>query len=277
LSVASKGAGLVLLLRVLLTFADGLHYQAVQPLTALAYAVGILGAVTATAGNAAAFVQRNVKRLLAYSSIAHAGYVMCALSLIVDRNAAQTDAGSGMNQAAQAVLFYLAVYLFMNLGAFAVAGIVARATGSEDLAAFNGLVKRNPLLAHSMFACMVSFIGLPPFAGFVAKINVLLVLMNNGGWWWGLVAAIAVNSIASAFYYFRVVRAMYLEPAGDRPAFAGNPIGVALAATSAIALVLMLVFASPVNSLTRHYARLRGVTGVRPAPTAAPAELARGK
>jgi NADH-quinone oxidoreductase subunit N len=269
LSVASKGAGLVLLLRVLMTAADAMGYRHTQPLTALAYAIGILGAVTATVGNTAAFVQENVKRLLAYSSIAHAGYMLCAVSLLFDRSARQTD-GAGVNGPAQAVLFYLAVYLFMNLGAFAVAAVVARGTGgNESVAAFNGLVRRNPVLAHSMLACLLSLIGLPPLAGFVAKLNLILVLMNNGGWWWALVAVVAVNSIASAFYYFRIVRAMYVEPATEA-AFIGHPLGVALAAGSALALVLMLVLASPVNTLTRAYARMYGVNGgtAQPAATA---------
>jgi NADH-quinone oxidoreductase subunit N len=114
-----------------------------------------------------------------------------------------------------------------------------------------------------MLACMVSLIGLPPFAGFVAKINLMLVLIDNGGLWWILVAVIAVNSIASAFYYFRVLRAIYLEPPGNLPPFSGNPLGVALAVVCAITLVLMLLLASPVNSLTRHYARLQGIHGPR--------------
>jgi NADH-quinone oxidoreductase subunit N len=269
LSVASKGAALILLLRVLTAFADAMNYQHAQPLVALAWTVGILGAVTATVGNTAAFVQNNIKRLLAYSSIAHAGYMLCALSLLFNLNTKQTDPSSGVNGPAQALLLYLAVYLFMNLGAFAVAAVVYRATGREDLAAFNGLVKRNPVLAHSMFACMISLIGLPPFAGFIAKLNLILVLMNNGGWWWGLVAVIAVNSIISAFYYFRVIRAVYVEPAGNLPAFMGHPLGVALSAGSALALILMLIFASPLNTLTRRYAKLQTVTTSTPALTTA--------
>jgi NADH-quinone oxidoreductase subunit N len=261
LSVASKGAGLALLIRLVMTLADAMGYAHAQPLTALAWTIGLIGAVSATAGNTAALVQDNVKRLLAWSSIAHAGYMLCAVSLLFNLNARQTDPASGISAPAQALLLYLAVYLFMNLGAFTVAAMVERATGGgEDLAAFNGLVKRNPVLAHSMFACMISLIGLPPFAGFIAKLNVILVLMNNGGWWWFLIGVIAVNSIVSAFYYFRVLRAIYLEPS-TQPAFLGHPLGMALSATTALALVLMLILASPVNTLTRHYSRLQYVTG----------------
>jgi NADH-quinone oxidoreductase subunit N len=261
LSVASKGAGLVLLLRLLMTLSDALQYRFEQPLIAIAWTIGIVGAITATVGNAGAFAQNNIKRLLAYSSIAHAGYMLCALSLVFNLNAHQTDAVTGINAPAQALLFYLAVYLFMNLGAFAVAGVVYRITGSHELPAFNGLVRRNPVLAHSMLACMVSLIGLPPLGGFIAKLNLMLVLMNNGGAWWALVGVIAINSIASAFFYFRILRAMYLQPPGDQAAFAGQPLGVAVAATCAIVLVVMFILANPINSLTRHYARLQGIQG----------------
>lgn len=260
LSVASKGAGLVMLLRVLMTLADAAGYQNAQPLTALAIAVGAIGAITATVGNTAAFTQSNIKRLLAYSSIAHAGYMLCVISLLFNRNHTfLTDPASGMNAPAQALLLYLAVYLFMNLGAFAVSAMVYRATNSEDISAFNGLAQRHPILAHSMFACLVSLIGLPPFAGFIAKLNVLRVLIDSGGGWWFLVAAIAINSIISAFYYFRIVRAMYVKPATE-PAFTGQPLGVALSACCGIILFLMLILASPVSNLARHYGKLQGIT-----------------
>ena len=258
LSVASKGAAVMLLVRVLMTFAGALNFEPRQPVLALAWAVGILGAVTATVGNTAAFAQTSVKRLLAYSSIAHAGYLMCVASLLVDHRGRQVDP-AGANVPGQVILFYLAVYLFMNLGAFAVVGMVQRATagGRDDLSAFDGLARRNPVLAHTMFACLVSLVGLPPFAGFLAKLNVMVVLGRNGGWWWGLVGVVAVNSVLSAFYYFRILRAVYLRPARE-PEFGGHPVGVALCATTGAVLVLMLVFASPINALARHYARLGG-------------------
>src|SRR5438045_7399320 len=125
LSVASKGAALALLLRVLMTFAAGLGYQD-HPgvsLSSVALVIGVIGAVTCTVGNTAAFVQTNIKRLLAYSSIAHAGYMLCAVSLLVRH-------GEGMknpaDQVSQVLLFYLAAYLFMNLGAFTIAGLIWR-------------------------------------------------------------------------------------------------------------------------------------------------------
>lgn len=260
LSVASKGAALALLLRVMMTLAEAMGYQDAQPVTALAIGLGVLGAVTATVGNTAAFVQTNIKRLLAYSSIAHAGYMLCAISLLYNLGARQTV--DGVNFPAQALLFYLAVYLFMNLGAFTVAGLVWRATGSEDLSAFKGLVTRSPLLAHCMFCFMLSLVGLPPFAGFVAKFYLLAVLVKNGGWWWWLVGAIGVNTIASLYYYARVLRAMYLEPADARqPSFVGHPLGSAVAVGAAAMLLLMFVLANPINKLTADYSRLKNIAG----------------
>src|SRR5215203_379850 len=122
LSVASKGAALALLLRVLMTFAAGANFHDGPglSLTALATVVGVIGAITATVGNTSAFVQTNIKRLLAYSSIAHAGYMLCALSLLVRGAKAQADFDP-TGEAARAILIYLAIYMFMNLGAFTVA------------------------------------------------------------------------------------------------------------------------------------------------------------
>src|SRR5687768_18524375 len=128
LSVASKGAALALLLRVCMSVAEVMGYQHAQPLIAMAIGIGVIGAITCTVGNTAAFVQNNIKRLLAYSSIAHAGYMLCVVSLLYVLKVPQTDPKTHINEPAQALLFYLAVYLFMNLGAFTVAGLVWRQT-----------------------------------------------------------------------------------------------------------------------------------------------------
>jgi NADH-quinone oxidoreductase subunit N len=184
--------------------------------------------------------------------------MLCAVSLLYNHHSLQT--AGGVNQPAQAILFYLAVYLFMNLGAFTVAGLVWRQTGSEDLSAFNGLGRRSPLLAACMFLFMISLIGLPPVAGFIAKLNVLLALINNGGWWWWLVIVIGANSVISAFYYFRVIKAMYVTPT-DQPAFVPHPLGAALATVCAAALLLMFILTSPLSRMTQRYSKLHGVEG----------------
>jgi NADH-quinone oxidoreductase subunit N len=241
-----------------MSVAEVMGYQRGQPLTSLAIGLGVIGAITCTVGNTAAFIQTNIKRLLAYSSIAHAGYMLCAVSLLYNDQAAQTV--GGVNAPAQVLLFYLAVYLFMNLGAFTVAGLVWRQTGSEDLSAFNQLGRRSPILAGCMFLFLISLIGVPPVAGFIAKLNVLLALIHNGGWWWWLVIIIGVNSVISAFYYFRIIKAMYLTPS-DQPAFVAHPLGTALAAVCAAALFLMFILTSPMDRMTKGYSKLQGVRG----------------
>lgn len=257
LSVASKGAALVLLLRLSMTIADAYDYagRSATGLTApavMAIVLGVLGTLSATVGNTAAFSQNNIKRLLAYSSIAHAGYMLCAISLLV-----KTGSITAPNETVPTtLLFYLAVYLFMNLGAFTVAGLVHRQTGTETLDGFIGLSRRNTVLAVCMALFMFSLVGLPPLAGFTAKFNVLLTLMQGGGWWWVLVAVIGLNTILSLYFYARVVRAMFLQNS-DEPAFTGNPLGVAVSLMCAIMLVVMFLGSNPLSRLTGNYGQLQ--------------------
>jgi NADH-quinone oxidoreductase subunit N len=272
LSVASKGAGLVLMLRVFMAVAEAGGFLASPRLVAIATVIGVLGAVTATVGNTAAFVQNNIKRLLAYSSIAHAGYMLCAISLLVVGRGARPEFRDPPSAVAQAILLYMAVYLFMNLGAFTVAGLVWRETGSEDLSAYAGLGRRSPVLALAMTAFLFSLVGLPPLAGFVAKVNLLWVLIQDGGWWWWLVAAIGVNTVLSLYYYVRVIKLMYLTDS-DAPAFTSHPVGTALSVVCAAVLVLMFVGFNPLTRLTQAYSHLHPVNtaGAARAPEAATA------
>src|SRR5581483_354422 len=264
LSVASKGAALVLLLRVLMVLAASVGYHDVpaMSLTSIAIVIGIIGSVTATVGNTAAFVQTNIKRLLAYSSIAHAGYMLCALTLIVKNHAdpsTGTD-GASASAAAQAILLYLAVYLFMNLGAFTVAGQIYAQTGSENFNDYGALWRRSPVLSVCMGVFMFSLVGLPPFAGFVAKLNVMYVLGANGGWWWALVAVIGLNTIFSLYYYARVIKVMFLSPS-DEPVLSANPLAGAISVVCAIMLVWMLVRYQPLYQLTGDYGKIYLGTG----------------
>ena len=224
LSVASKGAGLVLLVRVTQAVAG------VAP--ALPAVVGVLGAITATVGNAAALSQQNVKRLLAYSSVAQAGYMLCAMAV--------------PGRAAAPVLAYLAVYAVMNLGVFAVTAVVMARTGSEAVDAFAGLGRASPVLAGSMLVCLVSLIGLPPAGGFWAKVAILVALAQGGGFGRALVAVVVMNTIVSAFYYFRLIRVMYLTP-GDQPNGGGRwePVGTLLGGACAAALGVLFFAAGP--------------------------------
>jgi NADH-quinone oxidoreductase subunit N len=253
LSVASKGAALVLLLRVAMTVADAYGYDAtagdlITAPAVLAIVFGVLGTASATVGNTAALSQNNIKRLLAYSSIAHAGYMLCAISLLT-RSGTTTEP---YHITPQIILFYLAVYLFMNLGAFTVAGLVEKQTGTPMLDGFAGLGKRNPV---------------PPLAGFTAKLYVLWALINSGSWWWILVAVIGVNTVLSLYVYVRVIRAMYLVPT-EQPAFAGHPLGVALSLMCAIMLLVMFLGTGPLSRLTENYGRLQLAAPANPAPPA---------
>jgi NADH-quinone oxidoreductase subunit N len=242
LSVASKGAGVLLLMRLLAAIAQAPSASRVAYIAAL---LGILGTVTSTVGNTAAFMQTNIKRLLAYSSIAHAGYMLSAAALLVRGNS---------TAALTAVLFYLAVYLFMNLGAFTVAGVVLKQTQSEHLSAFAGLGRRSPILAFCMAAFLLSLIGLPPLAGFLAKLNIMYVLAAAGGWWWALVAAVGLNTVLSLYYYARILKVMYIDST-DALTFALHPLGAALSATCAILLLVMLIAYGSVGALTTTYAK----------------------
>jgi NADH-quinone oxidoreductase subunit N len=299
LSVASKGAGLVLLLRLVTALADAAHYAPTTVTTTLAAVVGVMGAVTATVGNTAAYVQTNLKRLLAYSSIAHAGYMLCAVALIV-RPAAAGAAGTAGTIAfdpaagGRVLLYYLVVYLFMNLGAFAVVAAVARMPGGgETLDRYAGLGRRSPGLAAAFALCLFSLIGVPPLAGFTAKLFLMLALAAHGGWWWVLVAAVAVNTLLSVYYYARLLKAMYLDdgppdglsadehtakahkhgphPVAARPARHGLAGGLAVA--SATMLVVLFVGSNALSRLAADVAKLRPVgpppAGAAPAVTAA--------
>jgi NADH-quinone oxidoreductase subunit N len=253
LSVASKGAALALLLRVLMTFAAGLGYHNVPgvSLSAIAGVVGVIGAITATVGNTAAFVQNNIKRLLAYSSIAHAGYMMVRAFAARRATAPATCRASPPRP----ILLYLSIYMFMNLGVFTAAGLIWRQTGSEDIRDYAGLGRRSPILALCITLFMFSLIGLPPLAGFSAKFYLLGVLIQNGGMWWWLVGVIGVNTVLSLYYYVRVVKVMYLQNS-DEPAFFPNPIGLAVSVLCAAMLVGMFVLFNPLQTLTKSYGKM---------------------
>jgi NADH-quinone oxidoreductase subunit N len=155
--------------------------------------------LTMCVGNLTAVVQDNVKRMLAYSSIAHAGYMLLALCVFN---------GSGV----RAIMFYIVTYAFMNLGAFlVVAAIAEKNNDNENICGFNGLASRAPILAITMAIFLFSLAGLPPFAGFVGKFYIFAAIVHLGGTWnWILAVVGVVNSVISLFYYARVVRAMYL-------------------------------------------------------------------
>ena len=162
--------------------------------------LAIVSALTMTVGNLAALPQQNVKRLLAYSSIAHGGYLLMGGVLL-------TSEGIG------AILFYLVVYLFMNLGAFYVVVLIANEEGTEMIEGYRGFASRAPMVAWAMVIFLFSLTGIPPFAGFFGKWLLFAAVLEQGYYWLALVGLL--NSVVSLYYYARIVKAMFLEDAEE--------------------------------------------------------------
>jgi NADH-quinone oxidoreductase subunit N len=210
LSVASKAGAFVLTARLILA----MTVPAADPgLVAIYFGppLAFLAVITATFGNLAAYAQTNLKRLLAYSTIAHAGYMLMGLA---------TANAEGV----QAVLFYLATYVFMNLGAFAVVAFLRNQTGSEDLAAYRGLVYRSPMAVVLLGVFMLSLLGIPPLVGFMAKFQVFAAVYHAGNnapvpWlgsvYYALLLIGGINTALSAVYYVRVLKVMILDKSLD--------------------------------------------------------------
>ncbi len=169
--------------------------------------VVVLAAVTMTLGNLVAITQDNVKRMLAYSSIAHTGYILVGLAAYA----------GGQQTGLSAILFYGAAYTFMNMGAFAVITALQRRPGvSSQITTFAGLGRRDPWLGALMVLFLLSLTGIPPLAGFWAKAYVILAAIQAGGWLTALAVLAMINAAAAAFYYLRVVVYMYMrEPAEE--------------------------------------------------------------
>lgn len=198
--------------------------------------LAVIAAATMTLGNLTAIWQNNLKRLLAYSSIAHAGYMMMGIVML-------SPAGL------QAIMFYTAVYLFMNLGAFLVVILIAEKTGSEDIGEYKGMGWRAPFLAAVMTVFLASLTGLPPTAGFIGKVYLFAAVVEGGLWWLALVGVL--NSAVSLYYYWRIVRTMYLDDPeeGAKPILVSGLANVSLAILLAATLVFGLFF-TPLSKLT---------------------------
>lgn len=194
LSVAPKAAGFVAIIRVYIEGA-GAAGQGWMPV------VATLAGVTIVAGNLMAIPQQNIKRMLAYSGVAHIGYMLVGI-------AALSSDGVAM------VLFYLVAYLFGNMGAFMVVEAVSRSERSDSLDAYRGLAQRSPLLALAMLIVLLSLGGIPFVAGFWAKLYVFWAAVERG--MYGLVFLGAVLTVVALYYYLLVARRMYID-APDRP------------------------------------------------------------
>lgn len=239
-SVASKAAGFAALIRVFMS--GGLGQV---NLTSLTIIIAIIAIATMTLGNLVAAVQTNVKRLMAYSSIAQAGYILVGfLASIAGKH---PDGNS-------AVLFFILVYVITNLGAFSGIIALANATGGERIEDFKGLAKRAPLLSAGTALCMLSLAGIPPMAGFVSKVFIFTAAWGEGLSW--LVVIALLNTAVSLVYYGRIVKAMYFD-APLKEDHLTTPIGLSssIALTTA-ALVVITFAASLVLELTGPAANL---------------------
>ena len=226
MSVATKAAAFAALLRLVFYALPSLNAE-------WAPMLAILAVLTMTAGNLAAIVQRNIKRMLAYSSIAHAGYILVAVI-----------AGGELGQ--MSVLFYLAAYTLMNVGAFAVVEALERREEGLELSDYAGLARRAPLLAAAMALFMFSLAGFPPTAGFFAKFYVFNAAVQAGYGWLAVVGVL--NSLLGVVYYVGVIVNMYMREPGksDRPVDVSGALALALviAAVSTLALGLVALAAA---------------------------------
>ncbi|HEX6481624.1 MAG TPA: NADH-quinone oxidoreductase subunit N [Ktedonobacteraceae bacterium] len=228
-SVGSKAAGFAALIRV---FMDGGLWQVNN--TSLVTIVAIVAVLTMTFGNIVAAVQTNVKRMMAYSSIAQAGYILVGIAASLSAKNADGIA---------AVLFFILVYVVTNLGAFS--GIIAlgNATGGERVEDFRGLARRAPLVAAGTALCMLSLAGIPPLAGFMSKVFIFTSAWGEGLGW--LVIIALLNTVVSLVYYGRIVRSMYFDPA-PKEDYLTTPPALATSITLTTAALIVIFFAAQI-------------------------------
>jgi NADH-quinone oxidoreductase subunit N len=244
LSVASKAAGFAMLIRFFkVTFIDpgvdvtagvwkilqGFDWNSI---------LAIISVLTMTLGNLVALWQNNLKRLLAYSSIAHAGYILMGIVVL-------------SNQGIAAMLIYFVVYLFMNLGAFYVVMIVANRTGSEDIDDYKGLGYRSPLVAVCMSIFLISLTGLPPTAGFIGKLYLFAALIDTRYIWLAVIGVL--NSVVGLYYYVRIFRNMFLrDPEGVQEPITFTPAAIAILIVLVIPNLLFGVYFGPIVSWAQN-------------------------
>ncbi len=235
-STASKAASFALLVRV---------FDAVWPSEIAPYWVGLLAAMSAltmTLGNAVALVQRNFKRLIAYSSIAQAGYTLMGVVALT-----QTDLG------AAAVAFYMLMYVLTNILAFTVIIAVSNATGSDEIAALAGLSRRSPNLALAMVLALLSLGGVPPLAGFFGKFFLFAAAVDAGFVWLAIVGVL--NAIVALYYYLTVIKVMYVDTSEDVRPISVAPASAVTLWIAGIGVLVMGTLAAPWWSWALHAAQ----------------------
>jgi NADH-quinone oxidoreductase subunit N len=241
LSVASNAAGIAIMIRFFFPgvsrMAAGGGWAAVAGVE-WPHVLLFISMITMTVGNLCALNQTNLKRMLAYSGIAHAGYMLMGLAVLT-------------NEGLQAILVYVVVYLIMNLGAFLVVVMIANATGNEDIDSYRGLAWRGatvPAVCLAIF--LFSLTGLPPFAGFIGKFFLFAAVLKVGGVFVILALVAVANSVVSLYYYAKVVKVMFLDSpdANDKAiAVGGGNVTLLLPLTA-----LTMIFGVYFYPLTRY-------------------------
>jgi NADH-quinone oxidoreductase subunit N len=242
LSVASNAAGIAIMIRFFFpgvsrmvpggdwAFVSGVEWPHVLLFVSM---------ITMTLGNLCALNQKNLKRMLAYSGIAHAGYMLMGLAVLT-------------NDGLSAILFYVVVYLIMNLGAFLVVGMVANVTGDEEIESYRGLAWRGAALPAACLAIFLfSLTGLPPFAGFIGKFFLFAAVLKEGGAFVMLAVVAILNSVVSLYYYAKVVKTMFLdtpEPTDKAVSVAANNFTLLIPLT--VLTVVLGVYFSPLAQFT---------------------------
>lgn len=250
LSVASKAAGFAMMIRFFkVTFIDSNVIS--LPTGAWATIEGFdwhhlvagISILTMTLGNLVAIWQSNLKRLLAYSSIAHAGYMLMGVVVL-------------NNEGLAAIMVYFAVYLFMNLGAFYIVMLVANKTGSEDIEDYKGLGARAPFLSVALSIFLISLTGLPPTAGFIGKLYIFAALVNDG---WIMLAVVGgLNSVISLYYYVRVFRNMYLRPGDTSGQLSFGALQHATILVMLVPTILLGLYFTPIVEFAQASVRILG-------------------
>ena len=226
MSAGPKAAGLAALIRILMEAMPQMGQQ-------WEIIVAVLAILTMTVGNLAALAQTNIKRMLAYSSIAHVGYILIGLVASV---------GGRGDRAVSAIMFYLLAYTFMNIGAFGIL-IFLRREGlpNENIEDFSGLSRLSPGAALAMLIFLFSLAGIPPTAGFAAKLSIFYAAIQGGYYWLAIIGIL--NSAVAAYYYLRIVIIMYMKaPEGELSAAGTSPFlwaGIALALAGTILLGIL--------------------------------------
>ncbi len=252
ISTASKAAGFILLLRLLTTAFPSLSGGAsLADLSGWTSLVAFLALLTVVVGNLAALPQTNAKRLLAWSSVAHAGFALLALVAWAAPQPFDRDQG------AAALLYYLVVYTLTNLGAFGALAAINLIVGGDEIADLNGLARRNLGLATLFTLCILSLAGIPPLAGFFAKFYVFMAAWQGGARW--LVVVAVITTLISLYYYLRLLRAMFIAPP---PSETPLPAPPAIMAAVVVAVVPLIVVGLFPNLILGVISRVQTVAGM---------------